>query len=257
MFKAIPLFSGSSGNSVYIKYGDDEVLIDAGVSYKNLRLALEKVGTDISNIKAIFVTHEHSDHVKGLPVMCKHCDIPVYINEKSYSGMRLPDEDAFCEHAIVKNAGESVSVGDIYVKIFSTPHDSSGSVGYRFDFSGGESFGYATDIGEVTTDIREGLYGCSTVVLESNHDIGMLKNGPYPYILKKRILSDHGHLSNDACAEFIPELVDHNTSKVILAHLSLENNTPEIAYRTSAVALTEAGYTPEDVRLTVAMRSIL
>lgn len=257
MFKAIPLFSGSSGNATYVKYGDDEILIDAGASYKNLRLALEKLGTDISNIKAIFITHEHSDHIKGLSVTLKHLDVPVYINQASFGEIMSHGTDIFYGRAEIKNADDAVSVGQISAKIFKTPHDSAGSVGYRFTFSDGQAFGYATDIGAVTAKIRAGLYGCKSVVIESNHDVGMLKSGPYPYMLKKRILSDHGHLSNDDCSCFLPELVEHGTEKLILAHLSHENNTPEAAYLTAAAALTEAGFTPDDVKLTVAMRSIL
>lgn len=257
MFKAMPMFSGSSGNCVYIKYGEDEVLIDAGVSFKNIRTALMKLGTDIANIKAVFVTHEHSDHIKGLEVMCKHFPVPVYINSASLSGMNLPEDSALAKSVEIANASEHITVGEIDVDIFQTPHDSNGSVGYRFNFSDGKAFGYATDIGHITDDIKRGLFGCESVVFESNHDVNMLKNGPYPYILKKRILSENGHLSNDACAQFLPQLIDKGTKKVVLAHLSAENNTPELCYKTSAQALTAAGYTPDDVRLSVAMRSIL
>lgn len=257
MFKAMPLFSGSSGNCVYIKYGDDEVLIDAGVSFKNIREALMKLGTDISNIKAVFVTHEHSDHVKGLEVMSKHKPLPVYINEGSLSGMNLSEDSALARNVEIANAGSRISLGEMEVDVFETPHDSHGSVGYRFNFSDGTAFGYATDIGHITDDIKCGLFGCESVVFESNHDVNMLKNGPYPFILKKRILSDNGHLSNDACSLFLPQLVDKGTKKIVLAHLSHENNTPELCYKTSAQALTDAGYTPDDVKLTVAMRSIL
>ena len=258
MFKAIPMFSGSSGNSTYIKSGNDEILIDAGVSYKNIRLALERLETDISNIKAIFVTHEHSDHIKGLEVLAKNNpDIPIYINGNSLEEMSNLGYVYALNSACVKNPGDEVSIGSFHAFIFDTPHDSNGSVGYRFESTYGDTLGYATDIGNITQKIQDALLGCQSVVIESNHDISMLKSGPYPYILKKRILSDHGHLSNDACAEFLPELVDHGTKKIVLAHLSHENNTPDIAYRTSASHLTDAGFTPEDVKLTVAMRSIL
>lgn len=257
MFKAMPMFSGSSGNCVYIKYGEDEVLIDAGVSFKNIKEALMKLGTDISKIKAVFVTHEHSDHIKGLDVMSKHCPIPIYINENSLSGMNLLSDSALSKNIEIANAGSRIKLGEMEIDVFETPHDSNGSVGYRFNFSDGKSFGYATDIGHISDEIKNGLFGCESVVFESNHDINMLKSGPYPYILKKRILSDNGHLSNDACAKFLPQLVDKGTKKIVLAHLSHENNTPEACYKTSAQALTEAGYTPDEVKLTVAMRSIL
>ena len=258
MFKAVPMFSGSSGNCAYVKYGDTEFLVDAGVSYRNIRLALEMIGTDISNISAVFVTHEHIDHIKGLEVLAKNNPgIPVYINQKSYDAADKNLYKHMADSAVIKNPKDTVELDGTLVKIFETPHDSAGRVGYRFEFDDGNAFGYATDIGEITPDIRGALYGCEQVILESNHDIDMLKNGPYPYVLKKRILSDHGHLSNDACAEFLTELVSHGTHKAMLAHLSHENNTPHTAYKTSALKLTEAGFTPEDIKLTVAMRSIL
>ncbi len=258
MFKAIPMFSGSSGNSTYIKYGSTEILIDAGVSFKSIKLALQKLGTDISNISAVFVTHEHTDHIKGLEVFAKTLpNVPIFINDSSLDSLNESSYAHLICSAERKNPGDVVTLPGVTARSFKTPHDSFGSVCYRFDFDDGSSFGYATDIGKITPEIRGALYGCETVVLESNHDIQMLKNGHYPYILKKRILGDFGHLSNDACADFAAELVEHGTEKIILAHLSNDNNTPEAAYRTTASFLTEAGFTPEDVKLSVAMRSIL
>ena len=258
MFKVIPLFSGSSGNSIYIKYGNDEVLIDAGVSCKMLRTALNSIGTDLQNIKAVFVTHEHSDHIKGLEIISKNFGIPVYINQKSLDAIEKPSAYTLIkENACIKNAGEYADVGEIHADIFKTPHDSFGSVGYRFTFSDGVSLGYATDMGYVTKSIASSLFGCDTVLLESNHDIQMLKNGPYPYYLKERILSAKGHLSNADCAAFIPFLYKNGTKKVILSHLSEHNNTPYIAYGTSLDALSEAGIDMREFSLTVAKKSIL
>ena len=257
MFKAIPLFSGSSGNCVYVKYADEEILIDAGVSYKRICAALEKIGTDIQNIKAVLTTHEHCDHVKGLPVLTKHNNIPVFINRNSAGFFDAPLDELFCGQARIKDPGDTITFDSFEVNVFATPHDSAGSCGYHFTFSDGTRFALATDIGNVTDEIASHLLGCKTVIIESNHDIKMLKNGPYPFHLKKRILSDHGHLSNDACAQFIPKLVEAGTEKIILAHLSEENNTPELCYKTSAAALAEAGFTPNDVRMTVAMTSII
>ncbi len=258
MFKIIPLFSSSSGNSMYIKYGDDEILVDAGVSCKMLKDSLAFIGTDLSKIKAIFITHEHNDHIKGLEVISKKFGIPVYINHESLNNIEKPSAfDAISQVACVKNAGESVDVGEIHADLFKTPHDSFGSVGYRFTFSDGVSLGYATDIGYITKGIASSLFGCHTVVLESNHDVQMLKNGPYPYYLKERILSDKGHLSNNACAAFVPFLYQHGTKKVILAHLSEHNNTPHLAYGASLDAISEAEIDTKDFALTVAKKSIL
>ena len=257
MFKAIPLFSGSSGNCVYVRYGDEEILIDAGVSFKKICSALTFIGTDISCIKAVLTTHEHCDHVQGLPVLSRHTNIPVYINRKSASYYNMPLDELFEGHSKIKDPGDSITFSGFEVNVFSTPHDSVGSCGYHFTFSDGSRFALATDMGYITPEISSHLLGCKSVIIESNHDVNMLKNGPYPYILKKRILSDNGHLSNDDCAAFLPKMVDMGTEKIVLAHLSHENNTPELAYKTSAAALAEAGFTPNDVRLTVAARSII
>lgn len=257
MFRAIPLFSGSSGNCVYIQHNDEEILIDAGVSYKRICMALTDVGSDISRIKALLVTHEHSDHIKALDVLSKHTNIPIYINSKSAKAFCCQEDELFCGHAVIAEPCETLIFNGFEVNIFPTPHDSNGSVGYHFSFSDGERFALATDIGHMTKDISQYLLGCREIVLESNHDIKMLNNGPYPYLLKKRILSDRGHLSNEACAKLVPDLVEKGAKKIILAHLSEENNTPSLAYQTSAEALAEAGFTPDDVKLTVAMKSIV
>ena len=205
----------------------------------------------------MLVTHEHSDHIKGLDVLSKHTDIPIYINSKSAESFYCTHDELYCGHASIANPGDSITFDSFEVNIFATPHDSLGSAGYSFDFKGGERFGLATDIGHMTSEISSHLYGCSQVVLESNHDLDMLTKGPYPYLLKKRILSDNGHLSNTACAQFVPSLVERGTKKIVLAHLSEENNTPSLAYQTSAEALAQAGFTPDDIKLTVAMKSII
>lgn len=257
MFKAIPLFSGSSGNCTFVKYGDEEILIDAGVSFKRICTALDSIGTNIDNIKAVLVTHEHTDHVQGIPVLSRHTDVPIFINRRSASYYDLPLDKLFEGHARIKDPGDSITFSGFEVNVFATPHDSVGSCGYHFTFSDGSRFAFATDMGQITPEISSYLLGCKSVVIESNHDEKMLKNGPYPFILKKRILSDHGHLSNDDCAAFLPKLVDNGAEKIVLAHLSKENNTPELCYKTNASSLAEAGFTPNDVKLTVAMTSII
>ena len=258
MFKAIPLFSGSSGNSTYIKYGDDEILIDAGVSCKQIQTALQSIGSDLSKIKGILVTHEHSDHIKGLEMISKKYCIPVYINQCSLDGIEKETAkimvSAFAE---IKNPQDTIDIGGIHADIFKTPHDACGSVGYRFTFSDGTSLGYATDIGYITKGIANSLFGCDSVILESNHDIAMLKNGSYPYHLKARIMSDKGHLSNVSCADFLPHLYEHGTRKVVLAHLSEHNNTPILAYNQSLEAIKKAGIDPAEFKLTVAKKSII
>ncbi len=257
MIKILPLFSGSSGNCVYVNCDGEEILIDAGVSCKRIETALQSVGTRLDSIKSILVTHEHSDHIKGLDVICRKHGIPVYINRKSASFFDDTLDSLFSGNAKIADAGDTLSFNGFEANVFSTPHDSIGSCGYHFTFKDGTRFALATDLGIITDEVRAYLLGCKTVIIESNHDLKMLKEGPYPYILKKRILSDRGHLSNEACAEFLPYLVEMGAKKIVLAHLSGENNTPSLAYKTNAEALAEAGFTPSDVNLTVAMRSII
>ena len=256
--KVVPLFSGSSGNATYIRFGDRELLVDAGVSCTALQTALETLDTGLSRISGIFVTHEHHDHIRGLETVSKKFRIPVYMQESSYKSLDKPTlRAALAPHVQFIAPGETVDLGDVCTSVFKTPHDACGSVGFRFNFSDGSSLGYATDIGYVTKGIAAGLFGCQTVILESNYDVQMLKTGPYPYYLKQRIESNGGHLSNDAAAAFVPYLLENGTRKIILAHLSAENNTPRLALDTCVRALDAAGAEPKEYKLTVAMKSIL
>ena len=232
-YSVCSLFSGSKGNSMLIKSEGASILIDAGKSARALCSALASLGEDISKIDAIFITHEHTDHTKALEVILKKHRIPVHAVEASARKMlrgALGDfEDCFCIHTPLF----SVDVGDMNISSFPTPHDSESSVGYKIDiFNGGHiiHIGYATDIGYVSDSVRGALMGCETVVLESNHDVDMLMSGPYPYELKRRILSKRGHLSNRECADFAAELCANGTKNLMLAHLSEENNRPDIVY---------------------------
>ena len=180
------------------------------------------------------------------------------MQESSYKSLDKPTlRAALAPHVQFIAPGETVDLGDVCTSVFKTPHDACGSVGFRFNFSDGSSLGYATDIGYVTKGIAAGLFGCQTVILESNYDVQMLKTGPYPYYLKQRIESNGGHLSNDAAAAFVPYLLENGTRKIILAHLSAENNTPRLAHDTCVRALDAAGAEPKEYKLTVAMKSIL
>ncbi len=256
MLEITPLFSGSSGNSVHIRCGQDELLIDAGVSFRNITRALEKIGSAPSNIKCVLVTHEHDDHIHGLEIFCKNYGVPVYINTASAKQICSRGKcPCFSSCISLLDDGETLSIGSLHIKAFRTPHDACGSVGYRIDSDDGDSFSYVTDIGYVTKCIANNIFGSGTVIFESNHDPEMLRCGCYPEILKSRILSDKGHLSNQACSEFLPYLAANGTKRIILAHLSGDNNTPQKAFELSKCALSRAGY--ENVCLEVAPRSIL
>ncbi len=230
--RVVTLYSGSEGNCVYIQARDKNILVDAGRSARYLCASLSKIGSDISKIDAIFITHEHSDHVSALEVLTKKHKIPIHITEKSAERF-CQERYAELRQCLVCHAPVfDVELDGVRVHSCPTPHDSNMSVCYRFDFcedDGAHSVGVATDIGYVTDAIRDTLTGCEAAVLESNHDIEMLTEGPYPYDLKKRILSRRGHLSNADSASFAAYLSQNGTKSFILAHLSRENNVPDIA----------------------------
>ena len=221
------LYSGSKGNSVLIQSPKAKIIIDAGKSARTLCTTLHGIGVDIDSIDAIFITHEHSDHVSALEVLLRKHAIPVHI--VSASAEKLLQKGFDGRYLRAHPPIYSVEVGDMLVKSFPTPHDSAFSVGYRIEI-GDSVIGYATDIGHVSDEIKGALAGCESVVIECNHDEKMLMDGPYPYDLKLRILSPRGHLSNRACAEFASELALIGTKNILLAHLSEENNDPALAY---------------------------
>lgn len=259
------LFSGSRGNCTYVRAGETRILIDAGMSCRAIERALAGIGDSLAAVSAVFITHEHSDHVKALPVLLKKHPVPVHITEQTAAECRragIPT-DCFCVHPPifhVKVAARHDAPEDSVIDVtsFPTPHDSMMSVGYRFSCmteEGIRTAALATDIGHVTDELRTALSGAENVIVESNHDENMLMMGPYPYELKRRILSERGHLSNSVCGEFLCELVGCGTKRILLAHLSPENNTPELAYLTSLTALKRRGYVQdEDFTLAVAKR---
>ncbi len=229
--KAYTLFSGSKGNCIYIKTDKTQILVDCGVCERNIRNAVEKVGGKMDETDAIFITHEHSDHVAGIRVIEKRYNTPVHITKNS----------AYC---LVKNMDNpynlflhdekyTVLVNELEVSSFSLSHDSESAVGYTIhDTVTGQKIGIATDTGCVTKEMKAFMAGCESVVLESNHDTDMLKCGPYPEDLKRRIHSKYGHLSNKDAAEFAAYLAENGTKRIVLFHLSDENNTPKIAVQT-------------------------
>lgn len=240
MARYCPLFSGSSGNCTYIGTSQGGVLIDAGVSAKRIETALKERDIDPTSIRAVFVTHEHSDHIAGLRVLLKRYHYPVY----TAAGTRekLMEEGVLTANdtADALDAGLH-TIADMEVRAFHTSHDAAESMGYCIHTPDDRWIGVATDMGTVTPEVRQALQGCDLVHIESNHVIGMLENSPYPYPLKRRILSDKGHLSNDACAAELMALAGQGTARFTLAHLSRENNTPALAYTTARAVLADGG----------------
>ena len=240
MAKFCSLFSSSSGNCTFLGNGDRGILIDAGVSAKKIKEALLKREIDPGNIDGIFVTHEHSDHINGIRVFASAYKIPVFATEGTLSAL---EENGTLNGKFPFDImpREGVQVGDLFVTSFETPHDSRESCGYKIIFPHGQKAVIATDIGRITPTVENALMGAELVMLESNHDVAMLQSGDYPYYLKRRILSDRGHLSNEACAQEAVKLVKKGTARLFLGHLSTENNFPDLAYQTTFSALESEG----------------
>lgn len=254
MIEICALFSGSSGNCTYIEADKTALLLDAGMSMKRIFAEIDRIGKDINNIKAIFVTHEHSDHIRGLGPVARRLGIPIFATNNTwramYRGIGVIDE----KNIMPVEFGKTIEIGSITVNAFSIPHDAAQPCGYSFS-GGGKRITVATDIGEMHEDIFNVMSGSDGVLLESNHDIGMLMNGCYPYYLKQRIRGKNGHLSNDDASEVVAKLVSTGTKTLLLGHLSAENNRPEIALASSCEAIEKTGVrVGEDVKIEVLER---
>jgi len=235
--KIVSLYSGSAGNATLIESDKTSILIDAGKSSRALCNALRQAGSDPERLDAVFITHEHTDHVSALEVFLKKYRVPVHMTNVSASGISQYRSPRLFENVVAHTPRFEVRIGDLTVRSFVLSHDSAMCVGYRVEADFGYVFGSATDTGYVTNGMKDALIGCDSVIIESNHCVDMLCKGPYPAELKRRILSQYGHLSNDDCAAFASYLAKNGTKKFMLAHLSEENNTPENAIRTVGKAL--------------------
>lgn len=226
--------SGSSGNCVYVGHASTHLLIDAGISGKKIEQGLLEVGVEPETLGGILVTHEHSDHIQGIGVLAKKYGIPIYGTVETFCAMRKGKtsigkvEDALFQQI---HPETEFRIGEIRVTPFSVSHDAANPVAYIFEAEG-HKIGMATDLGVYTDKTVGYLQGAELLYLESNHDENMLMVGKYPYYLKQRILGNHGHLSNDTAAELLCRLYHAGLQHVLLAHLSKENNYPELAYET-------------------------
>ena len=231
MIKICSLFSGSSGNSTYIETDTAGVLLDCGVSMKRILSELERIGKKREDIKALFITHEHIDHIMSVGPIARGWKIPVYATAGTwramYRGLGQIDKSLIR----IAEEGKKVSVGDLEITPFAIYHDAAQPVAYCFE-SGGKKLTVITDIGKMDDKIFISLSGSDAVLLEANHDIKMLENGRYPYSLKKRIRGMYGHLSNEEAALTCARLAALGTKTFLLGHLSEENNTAQIALET-------------------------
>ena len=230
------LSSSSRGNAIYAAGGSTSVLVDCGISFRRLKAALSDLEVDIADIHAVIITHEHTDHIKGLMTLLRRHPLPLYASEGTLR--YLCRHDMIPAEARIIPLEESVLIGDIEVTSFGTPHDAAHSIGLRLSMPDGRRVGIATDMGYVTDGVREHLTGCDLVMIESNYDPGMLLCGTYPYSVKQRIKGEHGHLSNADCADEVTRLAGSGTTRFILGHLSERNNLPQLAAQTTKAALT-------------------
>ena len=254
-FTFCPLFSGSSGNALFIGAGDTRLLIDAGMPGKSIERALNEIGVLPETLSAIAVTHEHSDHVKGVGILSRKYHLPVYANERTWQAMARAVGPIDPRNRREFADDEDFYIGDLALLPFSIPHDAADPVGYRI-YYGGRSAATATDMGFMRKNVLRTLAGTDVLLLESNHDPDLLMQNPhYSLYLKQRILGNHGHLSNAASADALLALYETGVRQVLLGHLSGENNTPELALNTAAERLRRAGVRlNEEIGLGVAWR---
>ena len=254
MARYISLYSGSSGNCSVVEENGKFILIDMGKSARLTNKALTELGLDIKNLQGILVSHEHSDHVSGLKVFLKNLRVPVYTGRPTAD--YLMARDMLPVHIDVQDINfTGFNIGDFYVKGFETPHDSVGCMGFRIATDKGHKMSIATDLGFVTEDTFENLRNVDLAVVESNYDVQMLKEGPYPYYLKQRIASNRGHLSNRQSARTTLRLIEDGVGKIQLCHLSNNNNTPQLALeQVQKTALANGIIIGDDVQVKVNRR---
>ena len=231
MLKYCSLYSGSSGNSFFIQSNNTNILIDVGVSLKKLTSALSNFNVDINDINAILITHEHSDHTKGLSSIIKKYNIPVFINKQTWDALGDIKKDLPESNIIFFDLLNEFIIGDFTIFSFPIPHDAANPCGFNINYKN-KKISIATDIGYVSNDLLNYLKNSTSILLEANYDPEILKYSSYPYLLKRRIASNDGHLSNEIAGQTIKTLCKFGLKDALLIHLSKENNFPELAYKT-------------------------
>jgi len=239
-FRLTVLASGSKGNCAVVATSRTALLVDAGLSCRETLRRMHAAGEDPHALAAILISHEHSDHVAGLPVLARRTQAPVFMTGATHDAWTRQVRDlngaGKLDRLEVFAAGRSFPVGDITVTPFTLPHDAADPVGFAFAAEG-VKLAIVTDLGYLPANVREHIRGCDLLMVESNHDLEMLRGGPYPWAVKQRVMSRVGHLSNEALADFFASDYDGRAAFVVLAHLSEQNNHPEIARETAEKAL--------------------
>ena len=249
------LASGSSGNCYLVQSNNASVLVDAGISKKQIEERLNSLTLNVSDIDAVLLTHEHSDHIKGLKILMRDSIPELYTNPKTAAALEIECDP---ERLRLFNTGDTFTIKDITVRSFCVSHDAADPCGYAFECEG-KKLAIVTDTGYVTDDAFSNMKGADILVLESNHDENILKMGRYPWFLKKRILSDEGHLSNESAANAVARLLEQTgraPKKLLLAHLSKENNFPEMALCTMQNILEERGLLDRTMSIEILRRDV-
>ena len=253
MFNFCSLYSGSSGNSLFVETKNTRILIDAGVSCKKIEHALNDIDIDPKSLDGILVTHEHIDHVQSLGTLSKKFNLPVFVNQETLDAMPKQRDKISDENINIFKVSDKFEIGDLIVKPFSIPHDAANPCGFSL-YKDDKKISVATDIGHMTNDILKNLEESLFVMLEANYDPEVLRYSPYPFSLKSRIAGPTGHLSNEIAGKTISHLIDSGLKNAMLGHLSKESNFPELAYQTVVDELISKNYNENSLLLSVASR---
>ena len=253
MLKFCSLYSGSSGNSLFVQSNNTKLLIDCGTSAKKIENALESIDIDITDIDAILVTHEHSDHVQGLGTISKKHDIPVFANFETWNAMKTQKDKISNSNIKIFENDTEFQIGNLQIFPFSTPHDAANPCGFSI-CNGTKKISIATDLGHITENIYTNIKDSKFMLLEANYEPEILKVSNYPYALKQRIAGPHGHLSNIDAGQTVSNLFGKELKEVMLGHLSKENNFPEMAYKTVLEQLIHNNIDTNDIKISVASR---
>lgn len=253
MLNFCSLYSGSSGNCLYVESENTRLLIDAGVSLKKIETGLAQLEVSPTSIDGILVTHEHSDHIQSLGNLSKKFNLPVFANSETFDAMPKQTDKISTENINKFKNKEKFSIKDIEITPFDIPHDAANPCGFNIS-SKDDKISIATDIGHITNEILKQLEGSKFILLESNYDTEVLKMSRYPFLLKQRIAGPNGHLSNDTASKVINYLIKSNLQTAMLGHLSKENNFPELAYQTVVNEILDSGNDVSKLNLSVASR---